>query len=218
MPLVTSEMTGPHSQHASAGQSNEGAWGLWEITETEEELSFISMESCPDDIVAPSKRHEFLAGRALIKTLVEKIGSEYTGIRKDQQGKPYLKDTRHEISLSHSSPYVAAQIHPNTPVGIDIEQPKEKLLRVAPRVLSNTEEEDAGVDIIKHCVYWCAKEAMYKIYGKRGLHFNSQLNLDPFELKRSGMLTGYIRANGIPTIVSLGYIVREDYVLVYTKS
>ena len=103
-------------------------------------------------------------------------------------------------------------------MGIDIEQPKEKLLRVAPRVLSNTEEEDAGSDIIKHCVYWCAKEAMYKIYGKRGLHFNSQLNLDPFELKRSGSLTGYIRANGIPTVVSLGYIVRGDYVLVYTKS
>lgn len=206
MPLVKSEMTG-----------NESAWGLWEITETEQELGFIALESAPDEVIAPSKRLEFLAGRALVKTLVEKIGGEYTGIRKDEQGKPYLKDQQHEISLSHSSPYVAAQINRGGAVGIDIEQPKEKLLRVASRVLSDDEGKDAGSDIIKHCVYWCAKEAMYKIYGKRGLHFNNQLNLDPFELKKSGELTGYIRVNGVPTVVSLGYLIKQDYVLVYTK-
>jgi len=206
MPLVRAEMIGDGS-----------AWGLWQITETEEELSYEAFESVPEDIIAPSKRKEFLAGRALIKSLAEKVGVQYSGIRKDEQGKPYLKDQAHEISLSHSSPYVAAQIHPREAVGIDIEQPKEKLLRVAPRVLSSSEEDDAGTDVVKHCVYWCAKEAMYKLYGKRGLHFNSQLNLDPFELKNSGELQGYIRANGIPTIVNLGYVIKDDYVLVFTK-
>jgi phosphopantetheinyl transferase len=207
MPLVKSEMTG-----------KESAWGLWQITETEEELAFQALESCPEDVVAPSKRKEFLAGRALVKSLVELVGSEYSGIRKNEQGKPYLKDLPFEISLSHSSPYVAAQIHREAAVGIDIEQPKEKLLRVAPRILSDSEEADAGDDIVKHCVYWCAKEAMYKLYGKRGLHFNNQLNVDPFELKRSGELQGYIRANGIPSLVALGYLIKDDYVLVYTKA
>jgi len=207
MPLVRAETVGEGS-----------AWGLWQITETEEELAYSALESCPEDIIAPSKRKEFLAGRALVKTLAEKAGVVYSGIRKDEQGKPYLKDQTHEISLSHSSPYVAAQIHRSSAVGIDIEQPKEKLIRVAPRVLSAGEETDAGTDIVKHCVYWCAKEAMYKLYGKRGLHFNTQLNLDPFEMKKSGDLKGYIRANGAPIIVSLGYVVKDDYVLVFTKA
>jgi 4'-phosphopantetheinyl transferase len=206
MPLVKSELMG-----------KESAWGLWQITETEEELAFAAFESVPDDVVAPSKRKEFLAGRALVKSLVELIGREYTGIRKDEQGKPFPKGLSFEISLSHSSPYVAAQIHNGSAVGIDIEQPKEKLLRVASRILSPGEEKDAGDDIVKHCVYWCAKEAMYKLYGKRGLHFNNQLNVDPFGLKKSGELQGYIRVNVIPEIVSLGYLVKEDYVLVYTK-
>lgn len=206
MPLVKSEMTG-----------EEGAWGLWQITETEQELAYSALESCPDDIIAPSKRKEFLAGRALIKTLAEKVGVQYAGLRKDEHGKPYLKDVSYEISLSHSSPYVAAQIDPHSAVGIDIEQPKEKLLRIASRILSATEEADAGTDIVKHCVYWCAKEALYKLYGKRGLHFNSQLNIDPFELKKSGSLQGYIRANDVPDVIALGYVVKEDYVLVYTK-
>src|ERR1044071_2751521 len=201
MPLVRYETTDDGS-----------AWGLWQITETEEELSYLALESSPDDIIAPSKRKEFLAGRALVKTLAEKVGVQYSGIRKDEQGKTHLRDQSHEISLSHSSPYVAAQIHPRDAVGIDIEQPKEKLLRVASRVLSESEEHDAGNDVVKHCVYWCAKEAMYKLYGKRGLHFNSQLNLDPFELKRSGDLQGYIRANGIPTMVALGYQIGRAHV------
>ncbi len=202
MPLVKSEMMGEAS-----------AWGLWQITETEEELAFTALESCPDDIIAPSKRREFLAGRALIKSLVEKIGSEYSGLRKDEQGKPYLKDLPFEISLSHSSPFVAAQIHHGTAVGIDIEQPKEKLLRIASRVLSDTEEADAGDDIVKHCVYWCAKEAMYKLYGKRGLHFNSELNVAPFKLEQKGRLQGFIKQN---VQVKLGYLIKDDYVLVYT--
>jgi 4'-phosphopantetheinyl transferase len=206
MPLVRCETIGEGS-----------AWGLWQIAETEEELSYEAFESCPDDIIAPSKRKEFLAGRALVKLLAEKAGVQYSGIRKDEQGKPYLKNQSHEISLSHSSPYVAAQINCREAVGIDVEQPKEKLLRIASRVLSSSEEDDAGNDIVKHCVYWCAKEAMYKLYGKRGLHFNSQLNLDPFDLQRSGELQGYIRANGVPTVVSLGYVVKDDYVLVFTK-
>ena len=207
MPLAKTEITG-----------KESAWGLWQINESEEELAYSALESCPEEILAPNKRREFLAGRALVKTLVELIGSEYSGIRKDEQGKPFLKDLPFEISLSHSSPYVAAQIHRGAAVGIDIEQPKEKLLKVAPRVLSDSEENDAGNNIVKHCIYWCAKEAMYKLHGKRGLHFNSQLNLDPFELKSSGSITGYIRATSIPVIVSLGYIVKADYVLVYTKA
>jgi 4'-phosphopantetheinyl transferase len=204
MPLVRSEMTGETS-----------AWGLWQITETEEELSYTALESCPDDIIAPAKRKEFLAGRALVKTLAEKAGVQYSGIRKDEQGKPYLKDQSHEISLSHSSPYVAAQIDAGHAVGIDIEQPKEKLLRVAPRVLSKIEVKDAGDDIVKHCVYWCAKEAMYKLYGKRGLHFSNELNVDSFKLKRSGELRGHIKSH---ITVSLGYTVKDDYVLVYTKT
>jgi phosphopantetheinyl transferase len=203
MPLVRSETTGEAS-----------AWGLWQITETEEELSYAALESCPEEIISPAKRKEFLAGRALVKALVEKVGFQYSGIRKDEQGKPYLRDQHHEISLSHSSPYVAAQVDAKAPVGIDIEQPKEKLLRIAPRMLSEQEQKDAGDDIVKHCVYWCAKEAMYKLYGKRGLHFHNELNIDPFTLKRSGELRGYIKSD---IIVALGYIIKDDYVLVYTK-
>jgi 4'-phosphopantetheinyl transferase len=195
----------------------QSAWALWFITENEQELSFHAMETCPEEIVSIPKRLEWLSGRALIKMLVEHCGLDYLGIRKDEFGKPFLKEYTHQISLSHSHPYVAAQIHPEVPVGIDLEQPKEKLLKIAPRVLSPAELSDAGDNVIKHCVYWCAKEALYKIYGKKGLHFENQLRLDPFHLQRYGDLKGIIHATDQHDSVLLGYTIQPGYVIVYTK-
>lgn len=205
MPLVKMNEVGEDS-----------AWALWVVRESEEELAYKAMASCPEEIISKQKRLEWLAGRALIKTLAEEMGLEYFGLRKDEYGKPFLKEHAHQISLSHSFPYVAAQIHPSISVGIDVEQPKDKLLKVASRVLSATELADAGTDIVKHCIYWCAKETMYKIYGKRGLHFENQLNIAPFEMHQQGELQGTIKSGEATHNVVLSYTVQMDYVLVYT--
>lgn len=194
----------------------ESQWAVWFIDESEEELAFDALESPPEEIISPQKRLEYLAGRALIKMLAEHNRLEYDGLRKDEFGKPFLKDRDHQISLSHSFPYVAAQLHATSSVGIDIEQPKEKLLRIASRVLSPAEEKDAGQNVIKHCVYWCAKEALYKIYGKRGLHFSNQLNIEPFDLTSNGELNGEISTEEFSQPVKLGYWVHTEFVLAYT--
>jgi len=197
--------------------SQQSGWALWFITEHEDELSEISGEHVDTTIVSYTKRLEWLAGRALIKSLVEQCGMEFYGLEKDEFGKPYLKKHPHLISLSHSYPYVAAQIDPNHEVGIDLEQPKSKLLNIAHRVLSAQELEDAGTDVIKHCVYWCAKEALYKSYGKRGLHFADQLHIAPFPLMRNGDLIGKITTDGYSRELALIYSIQPDYVLVHTK-
>jgi 4'-phosphopantetheinyl transferase len=194
-------------------------WALWNITETEEELAAMAQpEICPSDIHSHSKRLEWLAGRILLQRLLEKGGLTYGGLLKDAFGKPFLDGYPHPISLSHSYPYVAAQIDSQTPVGIDVEQPKDKLLRVAPRVLNRSEAEGAGNDITKICVYWCAKEALYKIYGRRGLTFSAHLYIQPFTLGHHGHLIGKISAQGMESLISLGYWVEKDFVLVYTKT
>ncbi len=198
--------------------SKQSGWALWFITENENELVEASGDSIDSSIVSYTKRLEWLAGRALIKSLVEQCGMEFYGLEKDEFGKPSLKNHTHFISLSHSYPYVAAQIDPAQEVGIDLEQPKEKLLTIAHRVLSHQELEDAGTDVIKHCVYWCAKEALYKSYGKRGLHFADHLHVAPFVLMRNGDLQGKIEKNGYSRELDLIYSIQPDYVLVHTKT
>lgn len=195
----------------------QSGWGLWFISESESELSLISGEVADAAVVSAAKRLEWLAGRALLKSLVEHCGLEFYGIRKNEFGKPLLNRLPHQISLSHSYPYVAAQIDPNISVGIDLEQPKSKLLNIAPRVLSPREFTDAGTDVIKHCVYWCAKEALYKSYGKRGLYFAEHLIIEPFVLMRSGVLSGWVKVNGYQQQLPLRYSIQPDYVLVCTQ-
>jgi 4'-phosphopantetheinyl transferase len=207
MPLLKIENTGSQS-----------GWAIWLIEESEQELAFSSFEQCPEEIISPQKRLEWLAGRALIKALVEENGLIYSGIHKDEFGKPFLRDLSHQISLSHSYPHVGAQLDLNQAVGIDLEQPKEKLLTIAHRVLSPIELSDAAKDLNKHCIYWCAKEAMYKIYGKKGLHFSHQLNVEPFELNSAGFLKGTITVNDQKQNVDLVYRMEPNFVLVYTKT
>jgi 4'-phosphopantetheinyl transferase len=206
MPLYNIEVLG-----------KESIVGSWHIQETEEELAFDAFEQCPDELISPPKRLEWLAGRVLIRTLAEKINLPYSGIHKNEFGKPFLKELDHAMSLTHSYPYVAAQIDKCQSVGIDLEQPKQKLLSIGPRVLSAIELNDAGTDITKHCVYWCAKEALYKIYGKRSLHFSNQLNIEPFALHSSGLLKGHILVNSEERSVTLIYRIDANFVIVYTQ-
>jgi 4'-phosphopantetheinyl transferase len=195
---------------------NGQAWAIWQITETEEDLSRQAMERCPDDIVNSNKRLEWIAARALVKTLMEQMGYEYRGLGKDEFGKPLLqKDPRH-ISLSHSYPFVMSQIDNIHDVGVDLEQPKEKLRIVASRVFHPAEVSDAANDLVKLCIYWCAKEALYKIHGKKNLLFADHLRVEPFTLSTGGYLLGRILFNEKETIVHLQYLVEREYVIVYT--
>lgn len=194
------------------------AWGRWKITENEAELAqhVVSDEKVPGLITNPVKRLEYLAGRALIRELLHRNNLPYHGIIKDTFGKPFLHKQTYQISLSHSFPYVAAvlDIHGGSPVGIDLEQPKPKLLKIAPRILHPAELHDAGDDVVKHCIYWCAKEALVKIHGKKDLIFAENLRVIPFSRTSGGDILGKIIANGLESTIPLRYFVQEDHVMV----
>jgi phosphopantetheinyl transferase len=197
--------------------TNPGAWAIWHIEETENELACLALEACPDEILHPAKRLEYLAARALMRHVCKSLGMAYAGLQKNGHGKPFLKNARQHVSLTHSYPYVAAQVQPDFAVGIDIEQPKTKLLRVAPRFLSAAEQADVASDLTKLCVYWCAKEALYKLKGVSGTLFSKHLHIQPFALLRAGLLDGLIRPQ--PALaVSLTYEVDDHYVMVATQS
>jgi 4'-phosphopantetheinyl transferase EntD len=196
------------------------AWGLWHIAETESTLAseVLPFEQVPDTLVHPNKRLEFLAGRALVKTLMTAMHLDFQGITKDAYGKPYPRGCDHHLSLSHSYPYVGALLDLNQPAGIDLEQPKDKLFRIAPRVFAPEELHDAGASLAKHCIYWCAKEALLKIHGKKDLIFAENLLISPFREELEGDIRGRIIVNDTVTVVTLHYIVYPNFVVVFNQS
>jgi len=196
----------------------EKVWALWKIEELEEELSFYASQSCPEEIIHPEKRLEWLASRALLRRLVEGFGLPYLGLGKDEYGKPFLKDLPHYVSIAHSFPFVAAQIDSTVSVGIDLEQPKKKLRLIANRVFHKSEVLDANNDLTKLCIYWCAKESLYKIHGFGNLQFKEQLRVSPFELTNCGILDCTIIEGDKKRSVKLKYTVMDEIVVVATHS
>jgi len=195
------------------------AWALWRIDEDE---SSLAQEVAPYEVVPPyvantQKRLEFLAVRVLLKKLLRAWQLDFKGLTKDEFGKPFLANHNFQISLTHSYPYVAAVIDKHRSVGIDLEQPKEKLLRIAPRILAPVELADAGHDIVKHCIYWCAKEALVKIHGKKDLVFSENILIKPFNRQKEGELIGRLIVDSSETAIPLQYSVHENFVVVLNK-
>ena len=140
----------------------------------------------------PTQRVEWLACRAAVCELVEAQGLTYAGLHKDEFGKPYLIGAPWHISLSHTGGWAAVVLHRSRPVGIDIEPIRDQFRRVVPRVLSENELVHAAGDPGRLAVYWCAKEALYKLYGRRQLTFREHLYIEPFA-DGADHLTGHVR-------------------------
>lgn len=143
-------------------------------------------------ITHPVQRVEWLACRVAIYELIEAQGGTYRGLQKDEFGKPFLISMPWHISLSHTTGWAAAVLHKSRPVGIDIEPIREQFRRVVPRVLSADELSHAADDPNRLAVYWCAKEALYKLYGKRQLTFREHLHVEPFADEASELI-GHVR-------------------------
>ena len=192
-------------------------WGLWRIGESESSLAqqVAPWEIVSDTITNENKRLEFLAGRVLVKEIFASMSLNFQGITKDQYGKPFPKGNDCHLSLSHSYPYVAALVDRNGPVGIDLEQPKDKLLRIAHRILHVEELENAGEDIVKHTVYWCAKETLVKLHGQKNLTFAENLIIDGFKLKTEGNIRGRIIVSQDERVIPLRYILFPNFVVVF---
>jgi 4'-phosphopantetheinyl transferase EntD len=194
------------------------AWALWEIKEDEKDLMLhiAPYETISETLTNPQKRLEWMAGRAATKAVMSTINLQFQGIVKDEYGKPFPAGYDFQLSLSHSFPYVAILLSKNSKVGIDLEQPKDKLLRIAPRIHRREELLDLGTDIVKHCIYWCAKESLVKYYGKKDLIFAENIFIEPFERRGEGDVTGQIIINGVVSLIPLHYIVYSKFVLVFT--
>ena len=194
---------------------------LWKITESYE--WFVKEVQPPvenleliDSYRSEYKKMEWLAGRSTVKRLMENAGLSYKGIAKNCDGKPLLSEASAEISLTHSYPYVAAILDTaQSEVGIDIEQPKETLHRIAHKFLNEREKSFVNNNINKLCICWCVKESLYKIYSKRGISFSEHLHISPFELNQEGVIYGSIIMNGSKKSYKLQYEVNSDFILTY---
>lgn len=169
---------------------NDGSfWAAWKIEETPAALMTCTQLPASDlaewhTIRHPRKSLEWLASRAALAVILNEVGLPVSGIHKDDKGKPHLNNDAYHISLANSYPYGIAMVHNHAFVGIDIELPSEKLLRTQHKFLNQAEIEAAGNRLPHLCAYWCAKEALYKLYGRKLLSFKDQIRVHSLRFKK----------------------------------
>ena len=189
-------------------------WAVWFIKESPEDLySRLSCSLQEENEFAlihnERKRVEWLSARSALNEILKQIGITANS-EKDGYGKPHL-DNEFYISLAHSFPYATAILNKKRPVGIDIEQVQEKLIKVAPKYLNADELKNMNLNIEKACVYWTAKEALYKIYGKKKLSFKENLIVKDFQLQKKGFTQGSISTINHHSVHELQYFQLDDY-------
>lgn len=210
MPLVKVEQVNTHKY-----------WGIWHISESHEELlSQLDLTLELDDIHEishPKKKQEWASSRLIAKVLLQQLNKSYFGIKKDEFGKPWLNNLEGFISISHKFPYVTVLIDLENEVGIDIEPVTEKIIRLGPKFLS--EEEAKWANTARWItLLWAAKEALYKLHGRKQLIFKEQLLIEKgVGNEVFGEFIGRIIDNTISEYKLIYDDGLEDVVLVYTE-
>lgn len=153
--------------------------GVWKIEETEE--FFKRNVPLHRDVTHPHKRLQHLAGRFLLQFLFPDFPYELIKIADTK--KPFLPDEQYHFSISHCGDYAAAIVSKDKRVGIDIEIPTEKILKIQHKFLSENEMKifNNGTSITPDfrllTLLWSAKEAVFKWYGDKAVEFKQDINL-----------------------------------------
>ncbi|HRO42609.1 MAG TPA: 4'-phosphopantetheinyl transferase superfamily protein [Flavipsychrobacter sp.] len=154
---------------------------IWEIAEPES--FFIERTGLTIDIKSEKRRLEHLAGRFLLKHLKEDF--PVLSIAPDEYDKPRLNNNQYYFSISHSFPYVAAVVSPSVECGIDIQVWHQRMESLQHKFLSDTEQQFFKNDPQLITLAWCAKEAVYKWQGRRGVDFIEHLPIKKFETHKA---------------------------------
>lgn len=196
------------------------AFAVWRIEESADDLysrlQLNAEEKAYIESINNGKRNlHWLSTRVLLRYMLNT--HRYIDCRVDEHGKPYLANFPHQISLSHSFDYAAVMISEDKPVGIDIELIKGKIERIAGKFLCKNEiafiDPSHRIDHLYIC--WCAKEAIYKLQGKRNVSFKDHIKLHPFLYSPSGSFPATLKVEQICESFQVNYETFEDYMIGY---
>lgn len=203
-------------------KERDAVWGIWQVTETPDELRSVLTASLPydDDLSrmrAESRRLEYLAVRVLLKTIV---GAERL-VGHLPSGKPYLADDSRHISISHTRGYVAVGLHPSAEVGIDIEQTGERVRRVSSRFVRPDECPDleslsSDEQLYQLLLHWSAKETLFKVMGCSDVDFLDHLRIFPFVLGSEGTFRAQEYRTSLRQLFTVAYLLHSDFVCTMT--
>lgn len=192
---------------------DEGLLLLWELDEDLDwlmsQFPLLETDQTFQSLKNKKRQQEWLT----VKMMLRHIGCNDLKVYYNGNGQPQIKhDNYQHISISHSNQLAGILLHPHRRVGLDIESLNRNFSGIERKYLSPREIELAHQNEKWHCLFWCAKEAVYKIAGIPGIHFADQISVAP---KQNNLLTAELKTPDCHQIFQLNYFEYNGQFVVY---
>ncbi|PRY16463.1 4'-phosphopantetheinyl transferase superfamily protein [Pontibacter ummariensis] len=207
MPLLHVRHLSPHT-----------VLGLWQLQEPPDEL----LQRLPSHVATrlqvmgkmhPKRQQEWLGSRVLVYQLLQHFTEAPVLLDRDELGKPFFPGHNLFVSISHAPQLAAVILSDTHEVGIDIEQISPKALRVADRFLTEEEKGYTASEEATTCLYWSAKETLYKMYSRKQLALKENLSVKP--LVGLDILQGQVHTENFSKLYQIHHETVQGHVLTY---
>lgn len=121
------------------------------------------------------RRAEHLAWRRIVR---RELGRNVS-ISYNEVGAPVVDTPNTYISVAHGAGCVVVAIS-DSRIGVDVESQERDFTLAASRYMSD-EEMTLSVEQSWPAKVWTAKEALYKLYGKRGIELKTDLRITAYD-------------------------------------
>jgi 4'-phosphopantetheinyl transferase len=194
--------------------------GFWDLQESVQVLHSQLLALAPPeldmpDFSNPGRQQQWLGGRLLAYTLLQQLTPTRPRLVALPGTKPFFDQPGLHLSISHTRRQVVVILSRCCPVGVDMETIGPKVLRVKDKFLTPAEQQAAGEDLHKTLVYWCTKETLYKLYGRKQILFKEHLRVKPFAMQAPGQLQARIQSPELQQDYIVYYEVGTDFILTY---
>ncbi len=207
-------------------QKNIGAQtklAVWKIEEPE--AFFSETVHLNQEIKHPHKRLQHLAGRYILSLLFADF--PFREILVNKAGKPYLLSNQYQFSVSHCADYAAAIISAEKQCGIDIELFSFKTELVKHKYLSYDElfyldslQKKQDLFPNQYALYticWCAKEAVYKWWGKGKIDFKKNMQIQNIDIENQCIEVSFAAAS-FEVLLSINMVLFQQLSIVWTAT
>jgi phosphopantetheinyl transferase len=191
---------------------------IWKI---EEPLSFFENKvKISKTFGNLEKQIQHAAGRYLLQFLQPNI--DINNIVALPNQKPFFKNCEVFFSISHTKNWVACIISSQKEVGIDIEICNPKIEQIAAKFLSDIEsiqiKNNCNLQnyLQYHTLYWCAKETMFKWWGKGKVDYKKMIKIQEFSIDKQQYFDCIFETNQQSIKVPITYKIFDNFILTFT--
>lgn len=162
---------------------------VWRVDETTDTLRKFLPAKISSDLEIEFPHPQRFRQKLVVTLLINKLGlAAEPELSYLPGGKPSPKNFDGHISISHSKRHVGILYHPHQSCGLDLEEPTDRLQRIAERFTNAEEAAWIRPSELLHdlCLVWSAKEAVFKAIGGGGIFFREHLCVKSPQVKESG--------------------------------